>query len=50
MYSAALRISFLSVALVGFAWLAPDVLARYKHEVEGTLDFRGTRVHPRECE
>ncbi len=26
-----------------------DVLTRYKHEVNGRLDFRGTGVHPLQC-
>jgi hypothetical protein len=27
-----------------------DLLAKYKHEVRGTPDLRGTGVHPRECQ
>jgi hypothetical protein len=29
--------------------ICPDVLVRYKHEVNGNLDFRGSGVRPEEC-
>ena len=31
------------------ARVCPDVLTRYKHEVNGTLDYRGTGVDARDC-
>jgi len=29
--------------------ICPDVLVRYKHEVNGSLDFRGSGVRPEDC-
>ena len=29
--------------------VCPDVLVRYKHEVDGNLDFRGSGVRPADC-
>jgi hypothetical protein len=29
--------------------VCPDVLVRYKHEVNGNLDFRGSGVRPEDC-